>query len=646
MTQHLETYNAQFSSTDPSEPSLPATGLGTVLSSYVGSGGYCYNYRTGAQASCFSSVTQGGCVINVYSCTSPGQLNLTPGTAPAGSPAAKAGAHWLVTENGQSAQVDHVQPEFSSLSLTDLWQPNDKLTFNIGARVDDFTYLTDDLESGYPARQFWFTAYNREHCGALGFTPVPYVNGVCPAGTKPLTDPGNGLYNVGAGSTTTDVFQPRVSGTWALNPDTVIRGSYGKYARAEASSYFQYNTYQQNLASFISQFYAYGFHTPDHNLSPDTSNNFDLSLEKHLRGTNMSFKLTPFYRSTQNQLQQLAIDPLGGTLAGLNVGTQKTYGVEFSFQGGDFAKNGLSYLLSYTYTNSRITFHPYNGVSIIDTLNSPIEQYNSYTKACAGVTASSSNWAACGSGLFPGNAAPTLPAGTKRHPIAVANPYYDQPIQPLFDPNGSYAPSNVIPSPFNGANSYEVPNVVSLVLNYRRDKFAFTPTLRYDDGPSYGSPLVWPGYVPQSCTAQPSATPLTPGVNCPGGAVFLPDPYNGNRFDNLNSFKDPSQVTLNLQASYDVSPRVSITASAVNVYNKCFQRGYAWDNAQTCVYSNLPSNILAPSGNFLKTSAAGIPEVAPIQTRYPYGTFFDITEVGASSVIQPFNFFVTATVKL
>ena len=122
----------------------------------------------------------------------------------------------------------------------------------------------------------------------------------------------------------------------------MIRGSAGKYARAEGSSYYQYNTFQQNLASFIAQFYPYGYHTPDHDIYPDTSDNFDLSLEKHVKGTQLSYKITPFYRDTSNQLQFQAINPVQGTLAGLNVGTQSSYGVEFSMQYGDFSRNGLS----------------------------------------------------------------------------------------------------------------------------------------------------------------------------------------------------------------------------------------------------------------------------------------------------------------
>jgi hypothetical protein len=651
-TQRLQTYNAGYSSTDPSTTSLAPTGLGTILSSYGTPNGKCYNYQTGQPWSCFDAGSQGGC-LSADGCF-PGEgkynFNLTPGYAPPGSPAAKAGARWMMTENGVSAQVDDVMPHFSSGAITDLWQPNDKLVVNIGARLDNFEYSTNNLEDGYPARQFWFDAYNREHCGAPGQAPQWTWNpgsdsfGACAPGLTAMTTPGVGLYNVGAGVNVADVFQPRLSFTYTLNPDTVIRGSAGKYARAEGSSYYQYNAYQQNLASFIAQFYPYGYHTPDHDISPDTSDNFDLSLEKHVKGTRLSYKITPFYRDTSNQLQFQAINPVQGTLAGLNVGTQESYGVELSMQYGDFSRDGLSGLLSYTHTDNRIRFSPINGVSVIDALNQQIELYNSYTSACARVTKSSPNWAACGSGAYPGNAAALLAnsqSGTHdQGKLQIPNPYYDQALQPLFSTGAWYTPYDVIPSPFNAANGYEVPDVASLILNYRHGKYAITPSLHYADGSNYGSPLVYPGYVPQSCSAEPAKTPLTPGVSCPGGstgAIFLPDPYSG-RFDNLGAFMQPSELSANLQASYDVNPRMTLTVQGVNLYNHCFQRGYVWDNSVTCVYSNLPSNILAPSGNFVKNP--------PAQLRYPYGTFYNITEVGISSVLQPVGFFADLSIRL
>jgi hypothetical protein len=651
-TQRLQTYNALYSSTDPFTTSLAPTGLGTILSNYGTPNGKCYSYVTGQPWSCFDAGSQGGCLTS--SGCFPGEgsydFNLTPGYAPPGSPAAKAGARWMMTENGQSAQVDDVTPYFHSFALTDLWQPNDRLVVNAGARFDTFEYATNDLESGYPARQFWFDAYNNEFCGAPGKATQWSWNsstdsfGPCPTGLESLSVPGNGLYNVGAGLNVSNVFQPRVSFTYTINPDTVIRGSAGKYARAEGSSYYQYNTYQQNLASFIAQFYPYGYHTPDHDIFPDTSDNFDLSLEKHVKGTLLSYKITPFYRDTSNQLQFQAINAVQGILAGLNVGTQESYGVELSLQYADFSREGFSGSLTYTHTQNRIRFSPINGVSVIDALNTQIELYNSYTSGCAGVTKRSPNWQACGSGAYPGNALPVLlnsQSGTgDQGKLKIPNPYYDQSLQPLFDTGAWYTPYDVIPSPFNAANGYEVPDVASLIVNYRHGKFAVTPSLHYIDGSNYGSPLVWPGYVPQSCSVEPSETPLTPGKSCPGGtagAIFLPDPYSG-QFDNLGAFIEPAELSANLQTSYDVTPRMTVTVQAVNLYNQCFQRGYAWDNSVTCVYSNLPSNILAPSGNFVKNP--------PIQLRYPYGTFFNVTEVGISSVRQPFGLFADLNIKL
>ncbi|HYL27891.1 MAG TPA: TonB-dependent receptor, partial [Candidatus Nitrosotalea sp.] len=644
MTQKLQTYNVGFSSTDPFTSSLAPTGLGTILSNYGTPNGQCYNYKTGQPWSCFDAGSQGGCLTpsGCYPGEGNFRFNLMPGVAPHGSPAARAGARWMMTENGQSAQVDNVTPHFSSAALTDLWQPNDRLVINLGARLDHFEYSLDNLEAGYPARQFWFDAYNNEFCGAPGKATQwrGASLGPCPSGFEPLTQPGNGLYNVTGGTNVANVFQPRLSFTYTINPDTVIRGSAGRYARAEGTSYFQYNTFQQNLASFIAQFYPYGFHTPNHDIFPDTSANYDLSLEKHVKGTQFSYKITPFYRDTHNQLQYQAINPVQGILAGLNVGTQESYGVEFSLQYGDFSRNGLSGQFSYTHTQNRIRFSPINGVSVIDALNTQVELYNSYTSACAGVTKSSANWQACGSGAYAGNALPVLVNSLANGKLKIPNPYYNQRLQPLFDTSAWYTPYDVIPSAFNAANGYEVPDVSSLILNYRHGRLAVTPSLHYANGSSYGSPLVWPGYVPQSCSKQPAKTPLTPGVSCHGGAagaIFLPNPYSG-RFDNLGAFMEPAELSLNLQTSYDVSPRMTLTLQAVNLYNQCYQRGFAWDNSVTCVYSTLPSNILAPAGNFVKNP--------PPQLRYPYGTFFNVTEVGISSVRQPFGLFADLSIKL
>ncbi len=73
-----------------------------------------------------------------------------------------------MTENGDAAQFDDVRPIFGSLAVTDVWTPNDRLLINLGARVDNFVYKFDNTVSGFPARAFWFNAFNNENCGAPG----------------------------------------------------------------------------------------------------------------------------------------------------------------------------------------------------------------------------------------------------------------------------------------------------------------------------------------------------------------------------------------------------------------------------------------------------------------------------------------------
>ena len=119
--------------------------------------------------------------------------------------------------------------------------------------------------------------------------------------------------------------------------------------------------------------------------------------------------------------------------------------------------------------------------------------------------------------------------------------------------------------------------------------------------------------------------------------IFLPDPYT-HQFDALGALRQPWQLTLNLQASYDINSRVTLTMTASNLYNACFQRGYAWDDSNICMYSNLPSNILAPAGNFLTTP--------PVQLKYPYGPWSNQNEVGYTAVKQPFQMTVDLNLRL
>ena len=174
-TQRLQTYNAGFSARPiPSRRASRRPVWGRFSQATARPNGKCYNYKTGQPWSCFDIASQGGCLSpgGCYPGEGKFRFNLTPGYAKPGTPAALAGARWMMTENGESAQVDNVTPRFGSAALTDVWEPNDRIVVNIGARFDRFAYDTNNLEDGYPARQFWFDAYNDEHCGAPGQAPA------------------------------------------------------------------------------------------------------------------------------------------------------------------------------------------------------------------------------------------------------------------------------------------------------------------------------------------------------------------------------------------------------------------------------------------------------------------------------------------
>jgi len=180
---------------------------------------------------------------------------------------------------------------------------------------------------------------------------------------------------------------------------------------------------------------ALGYNTPIHQLQPDTSYNADLSLEQHLRGSDVSFKVTPFYRSTRNQLQPVPIG-VGGVVSGFNVGQQTSTGVELAIRKGDFARDGFAAQLAYTYTHSRIKYNNFpSGTNVIDGLNLYIQEYNSYTSACG--TIIQANSALCG--LSPGASNPNAQAtfASSTPGVLTPNPYYNAPAQPLLDRNGS-----------------------------------------------------------------------------------------------------------------------------------------------------------------------------------------------------------------
>ena len=630
----------------------PGNTVGSAFTNLVGPGGLCYDPTSLQQTSCFNG-TRG--TLPTYAPGTPVDptYSLPTGsvtvTTPSGAPAT---ATWLATDNGHvSNRLNTVSPATTAGAFTDAIRPNDRLTITLGARLENFDDRLGDT-TGSPARAFWFAAYNNEHCFKLGaLSPVtlpvgagtPYTGATdasCVAAFGPGYQPAD-LVNAQAPNVSSTVFEPRLGSTYTIDPDTVLRGSLGVYARPPDTSYIQYNAVNQDLASFIgSNFLTLGYNTPIHPLRPDTSLNADFSLEKHLKNSDISFKLTPFYRSTKNQVQNVPIGG-GGGVTGFNVGQQTSKGLEFALKKGDFGRDGVAMQLAYTYTNSRIKYTNLpSGTNVIDGLNQYVQEYNSYTSACATIT--KANSALCG--LAPGASNPNAAASflSSDGSAQIANPYYTQSAQPLFDRNGQYTTYDQIPQPFTGENGYETPNVASLIVSYKHGPVTLTPSLTYSSGAKYGSPLAYPGYIPRACLAAGApaggvaqADPSTcGGASAVSGLPFLliPDAFTG-KFDNLGAFDEPQRLDLNFATTYQASKDVKISVILTGLVDTCFQRGYPWDDPHICVYSQLPSGGagLGPSGNFLPIAST------PIQLRYPYGVFnnnFNTGFVGTTIPIQ------------
>jgi hypothetical protein len=499
-----------------------------------------------------------------------------------------AACEWWVAENGRYGGGNFAKPNFGTFSVTDQIKPSSQWYLNLGVRYDRFAYNLSDTNavagsSDTLARPFWFNAFSSSYCVLPGGGQVPFyntaddngVNQPCPLVNGIQTHPAV-VTNLPNDSETFWVFQPRLGATFTANQDNVFRVSAGRYDEAPNTAFEQYNLLQQNLPSYLANnFWPVGFTTTTHTIYPPTSDNYDLSWEHQFSGTQASFKLTPYYRVTQNQIQNFFLNQKTNFVSGLNVGQQTSDGVEFQLNWGNFNQNGLSGLLAYTYTHSMIKFKPLGtGGTVLDTINLAIQQYNSFTKACAGAAPNASTTSLCGI-YGSSNAVATEPSG-------VANPYFNAPAQARLDPSASYIPYSTIPGGIEAAsNSYEIPDTAALVLNYKINRWAISPQLQLIAGSFYGDPLSGYGVNPADCPAGLTSSlrndPRYPygGTGTPfdatqcTGTIAIPDPYT-HVFDSIGAFRQPNQLLLHAQLSYQASTRIAFAVNVANIINSCF----------------------------------------------------------------------------
>jgi hypothetical protein len=621
-------------------------------------GTQCFDAASGAPAPCNASDSQG----TFFSPTQGEALdcNGTP-AHPIPAAACSAGASWRLTYTGNQGGLNTVRPQFSAAAFNDEWRPTNRLDINLGLRLERDEY--DLANTNTPGKNFWFAAAQAEYCyNPVTLQPVfepqapqnasveiPVVTFNCPidksSGTPVQTVHPDGkdghllLSNVYSPVLSQSFLLPRTGLTYTLDPQTVLRFSASRYAQQPQAYEIQYNSLEENLANQLIGFLPYGFTTPRHDAQPQYSNNYDFSFEHRIRGTDMSLKLTPYFRLATNQLYENV--SIYGQSPSFNSGIEKSQGVELEFLKGDFARDGLSVLFSYTYLNSKERWSNYAGTdqNPVDPYNLYIQQYDALTKA--------------------GGGAPCYAASADATPdpscakSSIRNPYYANAPQPLLDKNAYYATGLDYP--------YLSPNVFGIVLNYRKAKFAVTPSLTLNQGAPYGTPADVLGIDPRTCT-QNQGTSGFKGVDplaadytscafaaTPSGNLYVPNPETGH-FDSFGEFTQPWQLNAGLKLSYDVNPKVRASLTVANLVNRCFGGTRApWTAAYppsstVCGYS---SNIFYVN-NFYNGSSPN--DVAangvPLNPYFAHSFTPAYGDTNSGNYPNPLNVYVQLQVKL
>ena len=665
----------------------------------------------GAQNSCFSAYTAG-----TYG--SPTQTPLSTGVCSSVNPAtgaanvtctaaaAPAGASYLVTVPGGQGTYNTVKPVFTSLALEDEFKPTDKWDLNLGVRFEGYRY--DLTNTNNPEFNFWFNEGAQVNCydpttglpmlSPLGpGQPVPPqpvqtaplascgtapsgAQGVHPTGgTTACSNAGMPTANCGSllysGNSPSDFYHteisPRVSGTYTMSPFDVLRFSAGKYTQPVETAFEQYlDQSGKRAATFdFSQFWGLGFTTPAHDNGVQYSWNYDFSWEHQFKNTDITAKVSPFYRDTRNQLETVVLGP--GFVGGVNVGHQHSMGVELAIQKGDPTRDGWSGGLSYTYTKALVQYgSPVPGAeNAIDNLNDYIKAFNGLTKQDGGFPCYNVNAITAANPQGGEN----CPASFAGNPSDIQNPYYNMTPGTLLARDGWYQtyPNEAPNEPFDqGGTSAIAPNVFSGWLQFKKGRWSVAPNFELVAGGYYGTPVDTMGIDPRSCgqnegaaTNAQGAPVLAAGSPYAGycdfltsaaspfvtsGQLAIPDPITG-KFDSMDGFQQPWQLNVGALLRYDISPKVTADLTLTNLFNTCFGgNGSAWQSAfkpsrWVCGYG-------ANAGSFVGTQPGagffyGASPTDAANGTTPYASAYNYPFAPFSGAL-PFNAYLDVQIKL
>jgi hypothetical protein len=589
--------------------------------------------------------------------------SITPANA-ASSTCGSGPCEYLVVGSGLNGSYNSVTPVFSNLALSDSWNVTPKLNVNASVRYDSFQYdIPSATTSQGPnpsnadatGRALFTNSYNMFNCYApsTGVLSPASSTGVCAAGTQHVAFSNDNPTSMWYGG-----FQPRLGATYKLDPLNVLRVGWGKYLQPSSTAYTDYNRAGADIASYdVPKFYPYGFTTAAHAIPPETSYNFDFSWEHQVKGSDLSWKITPFYRKTQNEDINVVLDPTTNFVSAIPALSSTIEGVELFLRKGDFSRNGFAGQLSYTYTYEQSKYQTLpGGTTALTNVNNTIQTYNAYTSYCAshssdsrcGTTTTGAKAAACYTST--GTPDPSCATGS------IANPYWNAPVQSLFDPNANYYPYNqTFGTGFSSnASSYNIPHVAALILNYKHNKWAFTPTVQFTAGGRYGSPVQGIGVDPAAgCTALPGSTTGDPRYpyGATGGSPYnastcasyltAPDPVTG-AFDTPGQFVEPSQILANLGISYQASKHLTLNLTAVNLYGTCFggtKMSWTTGTSKTgCWYAAASGyqagNFYNPGDTFQNQANPYFPVIGGIAGQQVYGTGVNPVQVYLSAQLK------------
>ncbi len=493
---------------------------------------------------------------------------------------------YLAVNSGAAGLLNNVRPAFTNAGISDLIKPNEKLTIAASLRFDDFTYnlpQTNNL-----GNQLLVNSYNASHCVSGTTVAANAVGTACTAGftaaALSAASPAKEDY--------AHIFAPRVGLTYAVSPTTVVRASYGRFVQPAETSAVDATNEAASIPS--AQFYTnFGFPSYARFVNPEVSYNLDFSLEQAFPRLGLSTKISPFYRRSVDEFVAILVDPKTNFIANINGLNRIADGVEFDLQAGNPSRDGLSANFAYTFTYATAHYKQLsNGGSFVAGANAAIQGYNGYTKTCAtnpnlpqcptvaqAHVAAAPCYAVAGADGTPGVAAPACGAGT------IANPYYNAPTANLLDPGAAYFPYNgsLGAASTGTSTSYIVPHVASLVLSYKKGPFIISPSIQFQGGSRYGSPLSAQGVAPESCGAVLGGSVVNDpryGFGSPGGgapynaascaaAVSIPNPQTGT-FDAIGGFVQPNLIATNVSATYNFNKQLGINLVAANIFNRCF----------------------------------------------------------------------------